>query len=553
MRCDQCQQDFANKSNLFRHKRKSCKGLENISKKRKIDLPVLENLESSVKRLQKVTCDQCQRDFANKSTLVRHKQKSCRGLENISKRRKIDLPVLENLGDGVQKLQQAFQYRIATYRFRVEGNCIDPSQFMNDVKQKVSNVLSDYIRNHHSFKVSLELFGLYIIPAKEISEIKSFNTKNKVVTTSSDLNEIYDDFKDYSPLSASSYIRLPCSIEKKGSTLNIQNQDSACFAWTINAAIFPHDGNPTKPESYPHYNTLLSFDGIEFPVKLKDIHKFEQLNNISVNVFGLETYFKDGKMVTEVVGHFYHTPSRQATHVNLLLTTDDNGNSHYCLITNLSRLVRSQKTKRQNQTFICDGCLQFFRTQQHLTKHQECDCNHLRTEVPSTGLKINKYDATNLYGAAMSNYLPTGGFRWLETCDNFDCFAIADDSFKGYVLEVDLDYPPNLHNIHNDLPFCPEPIKTLNNQYTKLVPNLYDKKKIHADNVYNDIKNNISYFDTSNYPIDNINGIPKTQSVIGKMKDEFKGVPVESFIGTGAKAYCVKLSNSNLLKKAKGI
>ncbi|XP_072400351.1 uncharacterized protein [Diabrotica undecimpunctata] len=88
-------------------------------------------------------------------------------------------------------------------------------------------------------------------------------------------------------------------------------------------------------------------------------------------------------------------------------------------------------------------------------------------------------DATNLYGAAMSNYLPTGGFRWLENCDNFDCFAIADDSFKGYVLEVDLDYPTNLHNIHNDLPFCPEPIKTSNNQYTKLVPNLYDKKKVH--------------------------------------------------------------------------
>uniref|UniRef100_A0A6P7GCW0 Uncharacterized protein LOC114340666 n=1 Tax=Diabrotica virgifera virgifera TaxID=50390 RepID=A0A6P7GCW0_DIAVI len=205
-------------------------------------------------------CDQCQRDFANKSNLTRHKRKSCRGVENISKKRKIDLPVLENLGDDVEKLQQAFQCRIATYRFRVKGDCIDPSQFINDVKQKVSNMLSYYIRNHHSLKVSVELFGLYIIPGKDITEIKSFNTKNKVITTSSDLNQIYDDFKDvimtkasefkeaksgwslkkvmflnlyinrYSPLTASSYIRLPCSIEKKGGVLNIQNQDNACFA-----------------------------------------------------------------------------------------------------------------------------------------------------------------------------------------------------------------------------------------------------------------------------------------------------------------------------------
>ncbi|CAG9826813.1 unnamed protein product [Diabrotica balteata] len=225
-------------------------------------------------------CDQCQRDFANKSDLVRHKGKSCRGVKNTSKKRKINLPVLDNLGDGVERLQQAFQCRIATFRFRVKGECIDPFQFMCDVKQKVNHVLGDYNRNHHSVKV------------------QSFDTVF-----------VY---------------KITFSIEQKRGTLNRQNQDSACFAWSINAAILPAKGDPTKPESYHHYSTLLIFDGVGFPIKLGDIHKFLQLNNISVNVVGQETYFKDRKMITELVGSFYHIASRQATHVNLLLTTDDN-------------------------------------------------------------------------------------------------------------------------------------------------------------------------------------------------------------------------------------
>ena len=46
---------------------------------------------------------------------------------------------------------------------------------------------------------------------------------------------------------------------------------------------------------------------------------------------------------------------------------------------------------------------------------------------------------------------------------------------RGYLLEVDMTYPKELHDHHNDLPFMCESIKV--NGVEKLVPNLYDKKK----------------------------------------------------------------------------
>ncbi|KAK9728844.1 hypothetical protein QE152_g16975 [Popillia japonica] len=55
------------------------------------------------------------------------------------------------------------------------------------------------------------------------------------------------------------------------------------------------------------------------------------------------------------------------------------------------------------------------------------------------------------------------------------------------------------------------------------------------------MKNHHDMFDTSNFPEDNIYSIPRSLPRLGKMKDEYGGKIIESFYGTGAKAYCVKL------------
>ena len=82
-------------------------------------------------------------------------------------------------------------------------------------------------------------------------------------------------------------------------------------------------------------------------------------------------------------------------------------------------------------------------------------------------------DANNLYDLAMSQPLPTGGFKWVDVNPN-EISELATRTDKGYILEVDVSYPKELHNPHNDLPFMCERMEI--NGVEKLVPNLRDKK-----------------------------------------------------------------------------
>ena len=65
---------------------------------------------------------------------------------------------------------------------------------------------------------------------------------------------------------------------------------------------------------------------------------------------------------------------------------------------------------------------------------------------------IQYLDANNLYGKAMAEKLPVRGFRWMNDIPNF----VKDydkNNNKGYILDVDIDYPSKLQNLHSDLPF----------------------------------------------------------------------------------------------------
>ncbi|XP_035210409.1 uncharacterized protein LOC118184792 [Stegodyphus dumicola] len=82
-------------------------------------------------------------------------------------------------------------------------------------------------------------------------------------------------------------------------------------------------------------------------------------------------------------------------------------------------------------------------------------------------------DANNLYGWAMSQFLPYGGFKWGDT--DIDVTAIPDDSDVGYILECDLEYPEYLHDLHSDLPLGAENRVPDGSKHTKLLTTLYDK------------------------------------------------------------------------------
>ncbi|RLU19605.1 hypothetical protein DMN91_008162 [Ooceraea biroi] len=87
------------------------------------------------------------------------------------------------------------------------------------------------------------------------------------------------------------------------------------------------------------------------------------------------------------------------------------------------------------------------------------------------------FDVNNLYGWTMCQPLPYADFRWVNDISNFNVNVIAPDSPKGYVLEVDLEYPRHLHDAHADLPFCPTHDKPPGKRQDKLLATLYDKKR----------------------------------------------------------------------------
>ncbi|GFT81374.1 uncharacterized protein NPIL_234081 [Nephila pilipes] len=132
-----------------------------------------------------------------------------------------------------------------------------------------------------------------------------------------------------------------------------------------------------------------------------------------------------------------------------------------------------------------------------MVSHRYAKANnvYLPTYVPSLPNSYIIYlDANNLYGWAMLQNLPTHDFSWTDEYVN--CTNVPDDSDIGCIFEIDLEYPDELHDLHNCYPLAPEKIEVLVSEcfpYTKniakefsilkskyvekLVPNLRNKTK----------------------------------------------------------------------------
>ena len=110
-------------------------------------------------------------------------------------------------------------------------------------------------------------------------------------------------------------------------------------------------------------------------------------------------------------------------------------------------------------------------------RHGKANNKYMGKEYdPSQPSKYITYlDANNLYGWAMSKPLPTGDFKWMK---NF-----KDWRNRPCILEVDLEYSKELHDLHNEYPLAPESLKVGN--VDKLIPNLMNKERyvLHRDNM----------------------------------------------------------------------
>ena len=178
----------------------------------------------------------------------------------------------------------------------------------------------------------------------------------------------------YQPLHGSSYIELPRELKSKHAIVNIHNNDNKCFIYSVLAGVDNrHHLHPNRVKNYLDMMNTVNIDGLSFPVTVNQIDKFENNNNISINVFGYEKEIFPIRI----------TQKRGLPHVNLLLISEQD-KQHYCLIKHFSRLM-GNRTKNTNKTFYCNYCLHGYSKEKMLKEHiPMCDVHGTqKTSLPT--------------------------------------------------------------------------------------------------------------------------------------------------------------------------
>ena len=125
-------------------------------------------------------------------------------------------------------------------------------------------------------------------------------------------------------------------------------------------------------------------------------------------------------------------------------------------------------------------------------RYGKANNSYMKSYDSSKESKYIKYlDANNLYGWAMSQYLPYSKFKWVnqKEISDFCLNSINENSSLGYILEVDLKYPSELHGLHNDYPLALEKFEITQNMLPKYCSNIANTYGIKIGGVNNLVPN----------------------------------------------------------------
>ena len=168
---------------------------------------------------------------------------------------------------------------------------------------------------------------------------------------------------EFRPMRGNSYLPLPDWIMRKKAIVNIQNKDNKCFLWCIFRSLHPKDKHDSRLGDLRKYENSLNTKGLTFPMKVKDISKFERLNP---DLPGINVFSVDDKNIIYPLRQI----KKDSKNTIDLFYYEENGKSHYSLIKNFSRLVRSQITRRTNESLhICKRCFSHFTKPELLENH----------------------------------------------------------------------------------------------------------------------------------------------------------------------------------------
>ena len=188
---------------------------------------------------------------------------------------------------------------------------------------------------------------------------------------------------------AGSYIELPQALKNKKAIINMKNQDDKCFLWSVLRALNPKDNHPERIDNdLKSKEDILNMQGIQYPVSLRGIDRFERLNpEISISVLG---YNEEEKVYPLKVSKY--TGCKNDI---ILLLIKDVEKSHYCLVKNISALLSSQINNNEHKRYFCLNCFNSFKSLDSLDKHKEYCYNNESVKIsmppPNTFLRFKNF------------------------------------------------------------------------------------------------------------------------------------------------------------------
>ena len=174
------------------------------------------------------------------------------------------------------------------------------------------------------------------------------------------INSMKISFYKTTELDGTSYVKIPL---RSNAILNIRNNDKYCFIWSILASLHPCENtHPSRVNNYIQYFNELNFQSFDFTngFKCSDIHKFNELNNLSVNIYELNFYqdgdkWKHNLIPTEI------SKNDSDKVIDLLIYKN-----HYALIKKLHVFLGDD-----NKSFVCRRCLNSYTCENALINHKE--------------------------------------------------------------------------------------------------------------------------------------------------------------------------------------
>ena len=176
-------------------------------------------------------------------------------------------------------------------------------------------------------------------------------------------------FYKSSEMNGLSYIRIPL---RSNAILNIENDDKYCFLWSILAWLHPCNNNhPNRVSNYKQYIDELNIQDFDFSrgFKCSDVHKFNELNNLSVNIFELNFYQDQNQWKHKLIPVEISKNDSDRV-IDLAIYKN-----HYVLIKKLDVFLGDH-----NKKFICRRCLSSYTSENMLIKHkQKCGDDNITT------------------------------------------------------------------------------------------------------------------------------------------------------------------------------